>query len=509
MKIRVILLILIVSAAAIVATYELSNHRPAATPLAAQTQPEKPAGIQVKGLKTALATVGEGWDTLTLTGKISVPSDKLVQISPRIEGKVTAAYPKVGDAVHQGQVLAVVSSVELAEARAQYRLALSKLDAAKKELARELQVVELGANSVRPLEEARAQSLDAQGALADAKSELVQARSEMAKVESELAQCKSRLDRARELYADQIVSRQDVETAEAEFRIDTAAVDAAKSKVSQAESRIEKAKSSADIARQYVAREERVYKGKVVDARAVQSVKSAVASAKTEVTAAEDRIRVLGADPNASGEGVAVTCPIAGRVVARRVNVGEMASPSAVLFTVANLSRVWAEADVYEKDLAKVRRGQIAEIRVDAYPDRVFTGRVDAIGDMLSAESRTAKVRCVVGNAEGLLKGEMFAKVSLVTARRGSTVLIPKQAILDETGAKIVFTPCMECPEDKASGTNACGAYDKFTVEVGSEHGSLVEILKGVEPGTHVVTVGRYQLKAALGSGKLEAGCSH
>lgn len=509
MKINTIVLILIVATISIVTTYKLTGHNAVSSPLADEAHSEKPAKVEISGLKTAVATTGEGWDTLTLTGKITVPSDKLVQISPRIEGKVTAAYPKVGDSVRQGQTLAIISSVALAEARAQYRQALAHLDAARKELAQELQIAALGANSARPLEEARAQNLDALGSLADAKSELAQAKSEVARAESELTQCKARLDRAKDLYADQIVSRQDVETAEAEFRRDSAALDATKSKVSQAEAHIEKAKSNANITKQYLAREEKVYKGKVVDAKVVQSAKSGLIAAKTEVTAAADRIRVLGANPGGLGETVSVMCPISGRVVARHTNIGEMASPSDVLFTVANLSRVWIEADVYEKDLSRVRKGQTTEIRVDAYPNRVFTGKVDSVGDMLSSESRTAKVRCVVDNTEGLLKGEMFANVSLVTSRRGSTVMIPKEAVLDDAGGKIVFTPCMECPEDIKAGTNACGAYDKLKVETGAVHGDKIEILKGIKPGTRVVTVGAYQLKTALGSGQLEAGCEH
>jgi len=193
--------------------------------------------------------------------------------------------------------------------------------------------------------------------------------------------------------------------------------------------------------------------------------------------------------------------------VSRHTNVGQMATPADVLFTVANLSQVWIEADVYEKDLAKVRKGQAAEIRFDAYPDKVFTGKVDSISDMLSPESRTAKVRCVVSNSDGLLRGEMFARVTLLTARRGQTVLVAKDAVLDDAGKKIAFTPCMECPEDKKAGTNACGAYDKFTVETGSLHGDRIEILKGLEPGTEVVTVGQHQIKSALSSGQLRAGC--
>ena len=508
-KITVLMIIGVLASAGI--TYSLMKSQFAGGNIEAghsDTEAKASEGAKISGLQFAKASVGAGWDTVTVTGKVTVPPDRLVKISPRIEGKIVAAHGTVGDTVSRGQVLAVLSSVELAEARAQYRKALAMLYAAQKNLQREMEISRLGAVSVRPLEEARSEGLSAQGEVADAKSELSQAKSELTMAESELMQCKARLQRARELYADKIVSKQDVETAEAEAKRDSVAVDAAKSKVSQAEAHIQTAESKTEIAKQYLAREEKVYKGRVLDMRAVQSAKAEVAGAHVEVQAAADRIRVLGANPSGSGETIAISSPISGRIISRNTNIGQMASPADAIFTIANQSQVWIEADVYEKDLARIRRGQNAEIRVDAYPDKVFSGKINAVGDILSAESRTAKVRCVVANSEGLLKGEMFAKVSLVTARRGSTVLIPKQAVLDDAGAKIVYTPCMECPEDVKAGTNACGAYDKFTVETGAVHGDRIEILKGVAPGTRVVTVGAYQLKTALGSGQLKAGCA-
>ena len=508
MNARILILIVLVAVASAAGTYVMvSRSAHTADAHAEGEDAHESHELEIPGLKTEPAVAGEGWDALVLTGQVTVPSERLVKISPRIDGKVVSARPKVGDAVSAGQVLAVISSVDLAEARSHYRQAIAGLTAAQKNLEQELQVARLGANSVRPVEEARAENLEAQGSLADAKSELAQAKSDLAKAESELVQCKARLERARELYADQIVSKQDLESAEAEFRMDTAAVEAARSNVTQAETRIGKARAGADIAAQYLAREERVYKGRVVDARAVQSARSAVAAARTNVIAAADRIRVLGANPSQSGETIAVVSPIAGRVVSRNTNVGEMASPSDTLFTVADLSRVWVEADVFEKDLSKVHKGQTAQIRVDAYPDRVFSGTVDSIGDVLSPGSRTAKVRCAIANPQRLLKGEMFARISLITARRGNAVLIPREAILDDAGGKIAFVRCMECPEDVKAGTNACGEWDRVSVETGSVQGGRIEVLKGIEPGTEVVTVGAYQLKTALGSRQLEAGC--
>jgi membrane fusion protein, heavy metal efflux system len=510
MKTKIAVLVVIAVLASSVITYALMNRGTAVEHAVAGHTEEEHAGesVDVSGIQFAEAVVGTGWDTLALTGRVTVPPDKLVKVSPRIEGKIVAARGTVGDTVSRGQVLAVISSVELAEARAQYRKALATLSAAQKNVGREMEIARLGAVSVRPVEEARADSLSAQGDLADAKSELAQAKSELTQAESELTQCKARLQRARELYADKIVAKQDVETAEAEFSRDSAAVDAAKSEVAQAETRIQNAGAKTDLAKQYLTREERVYKGRVLDMRAVQSAKSEVASAQVEVQAAADRIRVLGASPGGSGETIAITSPISGRIVSRTTNIGQMASPSDAIFTIADQSQVWVEADVYEKDLARVRKGKTAEIRVDAYPDKVFTGRIDAISDILSSESRTAKVRCVVSNPQGILRGEMFARIAIVTGSRGNSVLIPKQAVLDDAGKKTVYTPCMDCKEDIAAGKSVCGAYDKLEITTGVAQGDKVEVLSGIEPGAQVVTVGAYQLKTAMGSGQLEAGCT-
>ena len=513
MKAKTLILILIAALASAGLTYSVMKRSTSAPIAAGHAEGEEAGapeseGMKIAGLQTAVAIAGEGWDTISATGRVTVPSDRMVKVTPRIAGKVVSARGTVGDTVSRGQVLAVISSVELAEARSQYRQALAKLRATESSYARELQIAKLGANSARPYEEARSDSLSAQGELADAKSEAAQAKSEVAREESELIQCKARLDRARELYASKIVSRQDLETAEAEYKRDSAAVDSAKSKVAQAETRIEKAKSKTEISKQYLTREEKVYKSRVLDMRSLQTARSEIAGARIDAQAAADRIRVLGASLSGSGETIAVVSPISGRIVARNTNVGEMASPETTLFTVANLGQVWIESDIYEKDLARVRKGQPVEIRVDTYPDRVFSGRIDAIGDVLSSDTRTARVRCVVSNPQGLLKGEMFARVAVVTAKRGGAVLIPKVALLDDAGKKIVFTPCMECPQDVKAGTNACGAYDKLEVTTGTAHGDTIEVLSGVEPGTKIVTVGAYQLKTALGSGQLSAGCA-
>lgn len=514
MKTKIVITVLVVAFASAGLTYNIMKSSISNSSAVSASVEDKASegseteALKIAGLQIEPAAAGEGWESVTITGKVTVPPDRLVRISSRIDGKVVAARGTVGDYVHRGQVLAVISSVTLAEARANYRQARARLAAAQQNYDRELHIAKLGATSVRPVEEARSESLVSQGDLADAKSELAQAKSELTREESELVQCKARLERAKDLYADKIISKQDMESAEAEYKRDASAVAAANSRISQAEARINKATLKLEISKQYLSREEKIYKGRVLDMRALQAAKSDIVAAKVDLQAASDKIRVLGASPSGSGDTIPITSPIDGRIISRQTNVGEMASPADALFTVGNLSLVWVEGDVHEKDIAKIRKGQIAEIRVDAYPDKVFTGRIDSISDMLSPESRTAKIRCAVVNLDNRLRGEMFARVTLLIAKRGQTVLVAKEAILDDAGKKIVFTPCLDCPEDKKAGTSACGAFDKLDVTTGTIRQDKVEVLSGIKPGTLVVTTGAYQIKTALGSGKLQAGCA-
>ena len=506
---KTIMLGFVVAAISAALTYAMVRGTATSSAEKQSAEPSQGArALDLTGLRVETAIRGESWDQVAASGKVLPNVNKVVKIGPRISGKIVRVSADVGRVVGRGETLAVISSMELAQARSAYSQAASRASAAKAAYDRQARLAKLGVFTSRPVEEARSEHAAAESELAQAHSDLARSKSELVRAESELTQCRARLDRARALYKDEIVSRQDVESAEAEFKRDSAGVEVAKAGIRQAEARVKQAESRVGIAKSYLAREEKVLKGNDLASKEVQSAKADLNAAELDLRAAADTIKVLGASPGGSGDTIAVTSPIAGKIVSRAVNLGEMVEPSGTLFTVMNLTDVWVEASIYEKDLAKIMKGQIAEIRVNSYPGKVFHGKVTYIGDVLDAESRTAKVRCEVSNRAGLLKPEMYATVGIVTARRGSAVLIPKEAVLDDAGKKIIFVPCMECDEDKKAGTNACGAYDRIEVKVGSIHGVNVEILSGAMPGDKVVTAGAYQLKTALGSGKLEAGCT-
>ena len=178
--------------------------------------------------------------------------------------------------------------------------------------------------------------------------------------------------------------------------------------------------------------------------------------------------------------------PFSGVVTGYNVAEGELVEPSSELMKITDLSRVWVLADVYEKDLAAVRAGKPVAVRVAAYPDKVFRGRITYVGDVIEAETRTAKVRCVVPNEDGRLKLEMFATIEIPTEDVRRTLAVPSAAIQQVNGQPVVFV--------QRSKTE----FEKRTVETGLQKGGWVEIRSGLRAGELVVTDGSFYLKSAL-----------
>ena len=135
--------------------------------------------------------------------------------------------------------------------------------------------------------------------------------------------------------------------------------------------------------------------------------------------AAGERLRLLGGNPQASADNVSrfnVTAPFAGTVIDKKATLGDLTSPSEAIFTVADLSHVWIQADLPEGTMAKVRVGADAKVSVPAYPAETFAGRVDHIGAVVDKDTRTVAARIVVPNADGRLKPEMFATATIEVA---------------------------------------------------------------------------------------------
>ena len=209
--------------------------------------------------------------------------------------------------------------------------------------------------------------------------------------------------------------------------------------------------------------------------------------AAAALRAGADRLRLLGGSPGASGNSVsafAVTAPFAGTVIEKKATLGELASPSEAMFTVADLSRVWIQAALPEGTLAKVRVGALAKITVPAYPGQEFRGRVGLIGAMLDKDTRTVAARIEVANADGRLKPEMFATATIeVAGDKREVIALPDAAIVLLEGKPTIFV-------------FEQGAYAAREVEPGERIAGRTLLKSGVKAGDQVVVEGTYALKA-------------
>lgn len=217
-----------------------------------------------------------------------------------------------------------------------------------------------------------------------------------------------------------------------------------------------------------------------------QQLEESIRGQESTLAGMDARLRRFGVTDSAATDRLTTTirAPFAGVVIKVSAGPGEVVDSSAELFSIADLSRVQVQAQVYEKDLGRVQRGQIASIRVDAYPDERFSGPIVSIGDTIDPQTRTTTVRCEVANPRGLLKLDMFAAVDLPTAVTAKALAVPSDAIQTVEGKTVVFI------------RTAPTKFESRVVERGRTAGSMTEILRGLKPGEPVVTKGAFQVKS-------------
>jgi cobalt-zinc-cadmium efflux system membrane fusion protein len=221
----------------------------------------------------------------------------------------------------------------------------------------------------------------------------------------------------------------------------------------------------------------------------LEQAEDAEKDAKADLAAAEEQLNTLGVSKDHPSSIVPVYAPISGVIVAQNVTnsaaAGVTYSGSSTVFTIADLSVVWVICDVYENDIPKIQLGQSAQIRLDAYPDKVLTGRISDIGPVLDPSIRTAKVRVEVPNP-GMLRLGMFVTATFESRTVDVHPVVPASAILHLHDRDWVFIP--------ADGNR----FRRVEVHAGPMlPGKKQEILSGISPGQQVVS-NVLQLEATL-----------
>ena len=252
------------------------------------------------------------------------------------------------------------------------------------------------------------------------------------------------------------------------------------------------AQSELSLAQANFNRANKLFADKIIPQKDFLSARSEMEKARAAALAAAKKLTLLGVDTSkigTAGKTLAfpVKSPFPGTVIEKDVVLGDLAEPGKSMFTVADLSILWIETNVFEKDLSKVKEGLSASVAVAAYPGEVFRGRVTYIGGVMDKESRTVKARVEVANDDSRLKPGMFANVALETeVNTGAKVLsVPQNAVVLMQGQTTVFVAKQ-------------GGFEPRPVQTGERIEDRVVLQSGVAEGETVVTSGAYALKARI-----------
>ena len=178
---------------------------------------------------------------------------------------------------------------------------------------------------------------------------------------------------------------------------------------------------------------------------ALNQSRAEMEKASAKVQQSEESLRVLGVpgdlDAPTLQARVHVRAPIAGTVIDRNVTNGQFVGPDAQqpLLTIADLSSVWVQADIFERDLRNITVNQKADVTTAAYPDAHFHAQVSLIGSTVDAQTRTAKVRFLVTNPDARLKPGMFTSMSLFLPETADALTVPAKAVFVENSHSFAY----------------------------------------------------------------------
>lgn len=246
-------------------------------------------------------------------------------------------------------------------------------------------------------------------------------------------------------------------------------------------------------------RAERLQSEQIVSQKDLLRARAEHEKARAALRAAADKLKMLGLAALKDGADLSVfpvTAPFAGTVIEKKAVLGDLAQPDSALFMVADLSTLWIEANLLEKDLSRIRTGGEATVTVEAYPNERFKGRLIYIGSSLDRETRTLRGRILVSNADGRLKPEMFATAAIQAGGTAKAIVLPDEAITLVAGVPTVFV-------------EEHGGFEPRQVELGSRMQGRAVVKAGLKADERVVIAGTYALKARLLKSQIGEGHAH
>ncbi len=251
-------------------------------------------------------------------------------------------------------------------------------------------------------------------------------------------------------------------------------------------------KASQQIALQTkaVERARQLLEADVIGAAELQRREAELSAAKADLYTAKEQLQVLGMSEKSIAQIASsgqlrsysnVDARLSGTVISRKVNLGQVVQPAEELFIVADLSRVWAVAEVPEQQVELVQEGEDVEIEIPALSNRKFTGKLIFVGDVVNPLTRTVTVRTDLENKDEAIKPDMLVSM-LVQSKPTAQLAVPRRAVVRENDKDYVYVEI---------------APNKFRlreVELGNEYNEMAAVVSGLEEGETIIIEGAFHV---------------
>ncbi|WP_092227703.1 efflux RND transporter periplasmic adaptor subunit [Bradyrhizobium sp. Gha] len=187
-----------------------------------------------------------------------------------------------------------------------------------------------------------------------------------------------------------------------------------------------------------------------------------------------------------------VRAPFSGDLGVRKVEVGQYLTAGTAIVSLTDLSELWANFTVTEKDSANLKVGQMVRLKVDAYPGRTFDGKITTIEPQIATDTRNIRVQATIANPEKILKPGMFVSTTVVMPDKPAVTTVPETAVDYTLYGDSVFVITEKKGDDGKTSLSAVRTF----VQTGNRVDGRVEIIKGLKPGDKVVAVGQLKLQS-------------
>lgn len=416
--------------------------------------------IEIQNAGITVETVGEQLsaqsETVAATGVVEANAYRQTPALSLVGGIVRRSLPELGENVRAGQTVAVIFSDEFAQTQSRFIALRTEVENARRNYERSQRLIEINHPG---------------------RSEAEAATRQRKAAEASVAENRNRYERTTRLIRIGAASREELE---------------------QDTTKLRTAEAELEEARQREARAIRLLPISSEVRSASEEAQNKLRAAETELASTRQRLVLYGmpssrVDALRSASQVtselAVPAPISGTVTSRAVNIGEVVDANNELMKITDLSNVWVIAQVFERDLARLRVGGGASVMSDAWPDTLFRGQITYIDPQLDEATRTGKVRIELANPGQKLKIGMYVRAAfgnLGNAEQTSPV-VPAAAVQNVNNQRVVFMP-----------TEDPNVFALRPVRLGSENEGRYIVHEGLTVGDRVVTNGSFLLRAAF-----------